>query len=85
MSLTPPSFELRTLSPQVREKTVEVMFEKFGCPALYMARNSVLSAFATAKQTALVVDAGYNATTGEGERVRGKGWWCWLGSCECLC
>eukprot|EP00955_Chlamydomonas_euryale_P092471 364708-Chlamydomonas_euryale.AAC.14 len=43
---------------------VELMFEKFDCPALFLARNSVLSAFATAKQTALVVDSGHEATTG---------------------
>ena len=41
------------------------MFEKFGSPAMYMAKNAVLSAFATAKQTAVVVDSGHNATTGE--------------------
>jgi actin-like protein 6A len=40
------------------------MFEKFKSPALFMAKNAVLSAFATAKQTALVVDAGHDATTG---------------------
>lgn len=41
------------------------MFEKFGSPAMYMAKNAVLSAFATAKQTAVVVDSGHSATTGE--------------------
>jgi actin-like protein 6A len=40
------------------------MFERFNSPALFMAKNAVLSAFATAKQTALVVDAGHEATTG---------------------
>ena len=50
---------------QCREKTVELMFEKFKCPALFLAKNAVLSAFATAKQTALVVDSGHNGTTGE--------------------
>lgn len=52
-------------SKECREKTTEIMFEKFKVPALYMAKNAVLSAFATAKQTALVVDAGHEATTGE--------------------
>ena len=51
-------------SKECREKTTEIMFEKFKVPALYMAKNAVLSAFATAKQTALVVDAGHEATTG---------------------
>jgi hypothetical protein len=41
------------------------MFEKFGSPALFLAKNAVLSAFATAKQTALVVDSGHVGTTGE--------------------
>ena len=52
-------------SKECREKTTEIMFEKFKVPALYMAKNAVLSAFATAKQTALVVDAGHESTTGE--------------------
>jgi actin-related protein len=53
------------LLPQVREKTVELMFEKFNVPALFMARNAALSSFATARQTALVVDAGHRSTTGK--------------------
>eukprot|EP00798_Chlamydomonas_sp_ICE-L_P024042 gene24042-9619_t len=48
---------------EVREKTVELMFEKFNVPALFMARNAALSSFATARQTALVVDAGHRSTT----------------------
>lgn len=52
------------LSMQCREKTTEIMFEKFQVPALYLAKNAVLSAFATAKQTALVIDAGHEAITG---------------------
>lgn len=50
-------------SREAREKTVELMFEKFGVPALFLARNAVLSSFATARQTSLVLDAGYATTT----------------------
>lgn len=46
-----------------REKAVEVLFESQHCPALYLAKSAVLSAFAVGKQTALVVDAGYRGTT----------------------
>ncbi|KAI8471791.1 MAG: actin-related protein Arp4 [Monoraphidium minutum] len=46
-----------------REKAVEVMFESQACPALFLAKAAVLSAFAVGKQTALVVDAGYRGTT----------------------
>ena len=49
------------------------MFEKFGCPALYLAKNAVLSAFATAKQTALVVDTGHASTTGGALGLGGDG------------
>ncbi|KAG1665661.1 hypothetical protein FOA52_005451 [Chlamydomonas sp. UWO 241] len=59
MMMAEPSHNTR----ETREKMVEIMFEKFGCPALFLSRNAVLSAFATAKQTALVVDAGHEATT----------------------
>ena len=48
-----------------REKVVELMFETHGPPALYLARDAVLAAFATGRQTALVVDAGHDSTTGE--------------------
>jgi hypothetical protein len=54
-----------------REKAVELLFESQRCPALYLAKSAVLSAFAVGKQTALVVDAGYRGTTG------GRGGVCW--------
>lgn len=47
-----------------RERLVELVFETLHAPALFIARSAMLSAFATARQTALVVDAGYRATTG---------------------
>ena len=53
-------------SREVREKMVELMFEKFNCPALFLAKAAVLNSFAVAKQTSLVVDAGYMNTTGKG-------------------
>ena len=65
MLMTGQLFFICPLLPQCREKTVELMFEKFKSPALFLAKNAVLSAFATAKQTALVVDAGHDGTTGQ--------------------
>ena len=53
-----------------RERTVELMFEQHGAPALFLARDAVLASFATGRQTALVVDAGHDATTGEKEERR---------------
>ncbi|KAI9297210.1 Actin/actin-like protein [Neoconidiobolus thromboides FSU 785] len=41
-----------------REKVTELMFETFDIPALYLARNAVLSAFASGRTTALVLDSG---------------------------
>lgn len=57
---------------QARERAVEALFESQGCPALFLAKAAVLSAFAVGKQTALVVDAGYRGTTGES-------WFCFCG------
>lgn len=68
LRLNPAEYAVMMAEPshntkEIREKTVELMFEKFGVPALFLAKNAVLSAFATAKQTALVVDSGHAATT----------------------
>jgi actin-related protein len=41
-----------------REKMMELMFEAFDVPAMYLARSSVLSAFSVGRCTALVVDVG---------------------------
>jgi actin-related protein 4 len=41
-----------------REKSIEVTMESWGCPAFWLARNSVLAAFAAGKATALVIDVG---------------------------
>ncbi|CAF0739736.1 unnamed protein product [Didymodactylos carnosus] len=46
-----------------REKLCEIMFEKFQIPAFYLAKNAVLSSFAQAKATALILDCGATHTT----------------------
>ncbi|XP_059775828.1 actin-like protein 9 [Balaenoptera ricei] len=45
-----------------REKLVEVVFESLGSPAMYVASQSVLSAYAHGRVSALVVDAGHAVT-----------------------
>lgn len=45
-------------STKSREKSIEVAMESWGCPAFWLARNSVLAAFGAGKATALVVDVG---------------------------
>eukprot|EP00879_Flechtneria_rotunda_P015088 GHRR01015768.1.p1 GENE.GHRR01015768.1~~GHRR01015768.1.p1 ORF type:complete len:296 (+),score=87.04 GHRR01015768.1:334-1221(+) len=48
---------------EVREKTVQAAFEHLGCPALFLAKDAVLTTFTSAKQTSVVVDSGYTCTT----------------------
>ncbi|CAL8463368.1 g2902 [Coccomyxa elongata] len=55
LMLAEPSFNTK----DIREKTVEVLFEKFSPPALFLAKNAVLSSFAMGRQSSLVVDAGH--------------------------
>ena len=45
-----------------RERTAEVMFESFGVPALYLARQPVLGALSVGRASAIVVDLGHTAT-----------------------
>ena len=45
------------------EKACELMFERFSVPALFLAKNPVLSSFATGRATSLVVDSGFQTTT----------------------
>eukprot|EP00246_Nothoceros_aenigmaticus_P013262 TRINITY_DN4491_c0_g1_i1.p1 TRINITY_DN4491_c0_g1~~TRINITY_DN4491_c0_g1_i1.p1 ORF type:complete len:443 (-),score=90.27 TRINITY_DN4491_c0_g1_i1:228-1556(-) len=59
MLLAEPSFNTQ----QHREKTVELMFEKYGVPALFLAKNAVLTSFASGRATSLVVDCGGGSTT----------------------
>jgi actin-like protein 6A len=54
-----PSFN--TLA--AREKLAELMFEKFGCPALFLSKSAVLSAFAAGRGTALVLEMGGGVTS----------------------
>ncbi|KAG9242516.1 actin family [Calycina marina] len=45
-------------STKNREKSIEVAMESWGCPAFWLARNSVLAAFGAGKATAMVIDVG---------------------------
>jgi actin-related protein len=45
-----------------REKMVQLCFERFNTPGLYLGRSAVLSAFAAGKSTALVLDSGYSSS-----------------------
>jgi hypothetical protein len=58
--LAEPSHNTRA----AREKAVELLFEKFRSPALFLAKNAVLASFAVGRQTSLVIDSGHNTTTG---------------------
>ena len=54
-----------TFAPRAaRETMVEMLFETFSPPALFLAKNALLSSFATGRQTSLVIDAGHEATVG---------------------
>ncbi|KAK4479277.1 hypothetical protein RD792_014788 [Penstemon davidsonii] len=46
-----------------REKAAEIMFEKYQVPALFLAKNAVLTSFASGRATSLVVDSGGGSTT----------------------
>ena len=43
---------------EAREKMAELAFEKFGVPALFLSKSAVLTAFASGRGTALVLDVG---------------------------
>ena len=47
---------------EAREKMVELMFEKHGPPALFLAKTAVLASFACGRPTSLVVDVGGSST-----------------------
>jgi len=51
-------------SKDAREQVVERLFEEFGSPAVFLAKNPVLASFALGRQTSLVIDIGYDATIG---------------------
>jgi len=47
-------------SRSYREKLTQIMFEHFNVPALYIAKQPVMSLFAAGKKTGLAIDAGAN-------------------------
>ncbi|KAK4787891.1 hypothetical protein SAY86_011724 [Trapa natans] len=59
MLLSEPSSNIQ----QQRERAVELMFEKYKVPALFLAKNAVLTSFASGRATSLVVDCGGGSTT----------------------
>mmetsp|Transcript_34825 Transcript_34825/g.98733 ORF Transcript_34825/g.98733 Transcript_34825/m.98733 type:complete len:456 (-) Transcript_34825:223-1590(-) len=59
MMLAEPSNNERTK----REKAVEMMFEIYSPPALFLGKNAALASFSSGRQTSLVMDCGYDATT----------------------
>jgi len=46
-----------------RERLVELMFEKYNVPAMFLCKNAVLSSFANGRSTGLVLDSGATYTT----------------------
>ncbi|KAL5229605.1 hypothetical protein ABZP36_028381 [Zizania latifolia] len=54
--------EPSTNTGQQREKAAELMFEKYKVPALFLAKNAVLTSFASGRATSLVVDSGGGST-----------------------
>eukprot|EP00884_Botryococcus_braunii_P015367 jgi/Botrbrau1/2513/Bobra.0079s0005.1 len=53
------------ISKDAREKIVSLMFEKYDPPAVFLAKNPVLSSFAMGRPSSLVIDVGHEATVGE--------------------
>lgn len=51
------------ITPGKREQMAELMFEKYNVPALYLAKNASLAAFANGRPTCLVVDSGATHTS----------------------
>ena len=49
------------VSRETREKTVALLFEKHNPPAVFLAKTPVLTAVASGRATALVVDCGAGA------------------------
>ena len=49
-------------SDDKREKSIEIMMEKFSCPAYYSALPELLSLFNAGQTTGIVVDSGYTIT-----------------------
>jgi len=49
-------------SKKQKEELIEIIFETFNSPAMYMSSNAMLSSFCVGKPTSLIVDCGYNET-----------------------
>lgn len=60
MLLSEPS----NVSKDQRERCAERIFESFQAPAMFLAKNAVLSSFALGRQTSVVLDIGYDGATG---------------------
>ena len=45
-----------------RIKLTEIMFEKYGIPAMFICKSAVLSAFSCGRTTSLIFDSGHNST-----------------------
>ncbi|KAH1135940.1 hypothetical protein GYH30_013574 [Glycine max] len=45
------------------QQAAELMFEKYKVPALFLAKNAVLTSFASGCATSLVIDSGGGSTT----------------------
>jgi actin-related protein len=56
--------EACSFSKDQRERATERLFESFQYPAIFLAKNAVLSSFALGRQTSVVLDIGYDGTTG---------------------
>uniref|UniRef100_A0A914GW17 40S ribosomal protein S3 n=1 Tax=Globodera rostochiensis TaxID=31243 RepID=A0A914GW17_GLORO len=46
-----------------RQRLTELVFEKYGAPAYYLAKNAVLAAFASGRTAGLVIDSGATHTS----------------------
>jgi Actin len=51
--------------PEQREKLVQLLFEKFQPPALFIAKTNVLSSFAVGRPTSLVIDCGASGASSD--------------------
>ena len=59
MLIAEPSFN----SEACREKMLELMFEKYKVPAVFISKNAVLSSFSCGRSTAVVLDSGGGSTS----------------------
>lgn len=50
-------------TPKLRHRTCEILFEKHRLPALFMAKDAVLSCYACGKTSGLVIDVGASGTS----------------------